>query len=131
MKRILSIIVLLVISIFHANAQEEFGGIARFDSTVHDFGTLTQEDGVQSHVFTVTNIGSEDLVIYAVMTTCGCTKVDWTRETVAPGKTGTISVTYANEDGPYPFDKALKVYLSGIDKPVVLHLKGVVTNKRK
>lgn len=121
---------LLLACMFHASAQNDFGGIAAFDSTVHDFGTLTVNDGVQSHTFTVTNIGREDMVIYAVMTTCGCTKVDWTRETVPPGKSGKISVTYANEDGPYPFDKTLKVYISGIDKPVVLHLKGVVTKKR-
>ena len=130
MKKIISILAVALAFTIHANAQKDFGGIARFDSTVMDFGTISAADGPQSHTFTVTNIGKEDMVIYAVMTSCGCTKVNWTRETIAPGKTGTISATYSNDEGPYPFDKTLKAYISGIDKPVILHMRGEVTKKK-
>ena len=57
---------------------------------------------------------------------CGCTNVRWTRTSLAKGEKGTIEATYTNEDGPYPFDKTITVYLSDIRKPVVLHLRGVV-----
>lgn len=131
MKRIFATIILLASLLSSAMAQKEVGGVVRFDSLVHDFGQITTADGPQAHVFTVTNISSEDMVIFAVMTTCGCTKVNWTREAIPAGKNGTISVTYANDEGPYPFDKTIKVYLSSLEKPVILHLKGAVKTKKK
>lgn len=104
-----------------------------FDKTVHDFGIVGLKDGPQTCTFTYTNDTEEPVNILAVVSSCGCTEVDWTRKTIEPGGQGTVSATYANEDGPYPFDKTLTVYLSTQKKPVILHLKGVVkkngTNK--
>ncbi|MCR4571923.1 MAG: DUF1573 domain-containing protein [Bacteroidales bacterium] len=102
------------------------GGRAQFDRTVHDFGTISQADGPQTCVFTVTNTGDEPLTILSAISSCGCTNVRWTRTSLAKGEKGTIEATYTNEDGPYPFDKTITVYLSDIRKPVVLHLRGVV-----
>lgn len=45
-------------------------------------------------------------------------------------ETGTISATYSNDEGPYPFDKTLTVYFSDVKKPVVLRLRGVVRAKK-
>ena len=98
----------------------------QFDKTVHDFGKVTLKDGPQSCTFTITNTGNEPLTIFAVISSCGCTDVSWTRESIAPGKTGTVTGTYSNDEGLYPFDKTLTVYMSAQDKPVKLHLKGVV-----
>ena len=41
-----------------------------------------------------------------------------------PGKKGKISVKYSNDEGPYPFDKTLTVYISSIKKPVLLKIRG-------
>lgn len=109
--------------------QTLIGGRAQFDKTVHDFGTISVKDGAQSCVFTVTNVGDKPLTILSAVPSCGCTGVEWTRSTLASGEEGTISVVYKNEDGPYPFDKSVTVYLSDIKKPVILHLRGVVTKK--
>lgn len=109
--------------------QSLIGGRAEFDKTLHDFGTFTEKDGPQQCVFTVTNRGSEPLTILSAVSSCGCTGVRWTRASIAPGESGTIEATYSNEDGPFPFDKTVTVYLAGIKKPVVLHLRGVVTKK--
>ena len=102
------------------------GGHAEFDRTVYDFGTISRADGPQSCVFTVTNTGDEPLTILSAITSCGCTNVRWTRTSLEKGQKGTIEATYSNEDGPYPFDKTITVYLSDIKKPVILHLRGVV-----
>ena len=109
--------------------QTVFGGRAEFDKTVHDFGTITMADGAQRCVFTVTNKGSKPLTILSAITSCGCTGAEWTRESIQPGGKGTIDVVFKNEDGAYPFDKTVTVYLSDIKKPVILHLKGVVAKK--
>jgi hypothetical protein len=102
------------------------GGRAEFDRTVHDFGVISKDAGPQNCQFTVTNTGEEPLTILSAISSCGCTNVKWTRKTLEKGEKGTIEATYTNEDGPYPFDKTITVYLSDIRKPVVLHLRGVV-----
>lgn len=109
--------------------QSLIGGRAEFSETVHDFGSFSIKDGPQSCVFTVTNRSEAPLTILSAIPSCGCTGVNWTRETLRQGESGSISVIYKNEDGPYPFDKRVTVYLSDIKKPVILHLKGVVTKE--
>ena len=81
--------------------------------------------------FEVTNIGSEPLNIFAVTSSCSCTSAKWTREDIAPGASGTINVTYTNDEGPYPFDKTLTVYISGYERPVILHVKGTSFKSKK
>ena len=110
---------------------EDFGGRARLDKTVHDFGEISLKDGPVSCSFSLTNISEDPLTIYAVVSSCGCTGVEWTRETLEPGASGVITATYSNDEGPYPFDKNLTVYVSDIKKPIVLHLKGVTSKKKK
>ena len=107
------------------------GEVVQFDKTVHDFGDISIDDGPQTCTFTVKNVGQEPIAIYEVVTSCGCTDASWTREPLQPGKTGTISATYKNEDGPVPFDKTLTVYIAGVGKPVILRLRGLVHEKKK
>ena len=106
-------------------------GDAVFDKLVHDFGDVSVTDGPLTCTFTVTNNGKEPIVLFEVVSSCGCTDVTWTREPLQPGKSGTISATFKNEDGPFPFDKTLTVYISGQRKPVILRLRGVVHEKKK
>ena len=109
----------------------QVGEVVEFDKTVHDFGDISIDDGPQTCVFTVKNVGKDPVAIYEVVTTCGCTDAQWTREPLQPGKTGMISATYKNEDGPVPFDKTLTVYIAGVSKPVILRLRGIVHEKKK
>lgn len=104
-------------------------GILKLDKVVHDFGDVMTDAGPLTCEFTVTNISDGPVVIFNVGVSCGCTDVNWTREPILPDEKGTISVVYANTDGPYPFDKTVTVYFSGIRKPVVLKLRGVGREK--
>ena len=96
------------------------------DHTVHDFGTIKVKDGPQKCQFRVKNISDKDITILEVVASCGCTDVQWTRKPIAPGASGTITATYKNTDGPYPFDKMLTCYIAGIERPVILRLRGLV-----
>lgn len=102
-----------------------------FDKTVHNFGDVTVSDGPLTCTFTVTNKGKEPISIYEVVSSCGCTDVKWTKTPLGKGESGTISATYKNQDGPTTFDKSLTVYISGLKRPVVLHLRGIVYEKKK
>jgi len=97
-----------------------------FDRTVHNFGDISLKDGPQSCTFTFTNYTEEPATILVAVSSCGCTEVTWTRETLQPGEHGTVSATYSNDEGTFPFDKTLTVYVSYQKKPIILHLKGVV-----
>ena len=108
----------------------DIDGVVRFDKTIHDFGDVTLGQGALNCAFTVTNISDKPIVIYNVVSSCGCTDVKWTREPVLPGKSGKISATYSNDEGPYPFDKTLTVYISNVKKPIVLRLRGIAHEKK-
>lgn len=107
-----------------------FGGVVRMDKTVYDFGDILVSDGPVTASFTATNISDKAMVIYNVVSSCGCTDVEWTREPVKPGESGTIKVTYKNDEGGFPFDKNLTVYFSGIKQPVILRLRGESHKKK-
>lgn len=113
------------------NAQEKIGGGLEIDKMIHNFGEVMLDDGPVTCEFTITNKGEKPAVIYNVTTTCGCTDVEWTREPLKPRAKGKISVTYSNDEGPYPFDKSITVYLSESKKPLILKLRGVSLEKMK
>ncbi len=102
-----------------------------FDKTVHDFGDIMLNSGHHSCTFTFKNTSSQPIVIQTVISSCGCTNPVWTKSPVLPGKTGTIDVTFLNDQGPYPFDKSITVYISGEARPIILRIKGVAHDKPK
>lgn len=130
MKKIISTIFLCLVAL-SLSAQEEIGNGIFIDKKTHDFGDVLLETGPLTCTFTIQNKGDKPTVIYNVVTSCGCTDVKWTREPIRPGGKGTISVTYSNDEGAYPFDKNLTVYVSGIKKPVILKIRGIAHEKKK
>lgn len=123
-------------SISKAQVQSEGGkttidGKVELDKIIYDFGDVLLTDGPLKCSFNVSNISGKPMAIYNVVTSCGCTDVSWSREPILAGKSGTISATYSNNDGPYPFDKTLTVYFSNLKKPVILRLRGTVHSKKK
>ena len=111
--------------------EEEPQAVIEWDKTVHDFGDVSVSDGPLSCSFTLTNVSSEPITIFEVVSSCGCTGVDFPKNKIEPGQSAVISATYKNEDGPTAFDKTLTVYISGIKRPLILRLRGVVHPKKK
>ncbi|RTQ47738.1 DUF1573 domain-containing protein [Hymenobacter gummosus] len=77
-----------------ANAKEKVNGPAfTFTEMKYDFGKIKQGDIVE-HVFKFKNTGNAPLIISNIGVSCGCTTPDWTREPIAPGKSGTITAKF-------------------------------------
>ena len=139
MKRTIIWLSALLLSVTGLYAQQESffkeADVIRFDKKVHDFGDVLMAEGPVTCIFTFTNVSQQPIVIHNVISSCGCTTPEWTREPVRPGATGTIQATFSNDQGPYPFDKTLTVYVgvgaSSLDRPVVLRLRGVSHEKKK
>jgi hypothetical protein len=93
--------------------------VAKFNSTVIDLGKIKQ-DNPTTATFEVTNIGTEPLVIEQATPTCGCTIGDYTKEPIAPGKSGFIKATY-NAKNVGMFEKRLNVKFAGYDmRPITI-----------
>lgn len=103
----------------------------RFDEKVHDFGDVPLSAGVLTHTFRFKNVSDKPIVIHNVISSCGCTVPQWTRQPVMPAGVGEVNVTFNNDQGAYPFDKSLTVYVSGISRPVILRIRGNVVDGKK
>ncbi len=88
-----------------------------FKADVHDFGTI-EEGPSADHVFVFTNTGKEPLIIQRVQPSCGCTTPDWTKEPIAPGKTGMIKASYGTQGRPGHFEKTMTVFTNAGTKMV-------------
>lgn len=106
---------------------EKKSRLLTFERTVHDFGEITHEDGVQECSFKYKNQTDTTILIYDVKVFCNCTKVEWPRKPIKPGEEGEIKVKYDNEGTPHHFDKGVSVYTSTGKRPILLRIKGTVT----
>lgn len=98
---------------------------------VYDFGDILLSDGPVKCSFTLKNIADFPVTIHNIISSCGCTTPVWPRTPITPGESATISVTFTNDQGPFPFDKTLTVYVSNLQRPVLLHVRGVSHEKNK
>ena len=100
--------------------------VAKFESESIDLGKIKQ-DVPATATFTVTNISSEPLIIEQANPTCGCTIGNYTKEPIAPGKTGIITATY-NAKNLNAFEKHMTVKFAGVDEVKSITIKGEVLN---
>lgn len=94
-----------------------------------NFGTIAESDGLTSHSFTVKNSGNAPLVITRITASCGCTQPEWSKEPIAPGKTGEVKVTFDPKGRPGPFYKTVSIFSNGKKGSYNLAIKGNVTPK--
>ncbi|MDR1406567.1 MAG: DUF1573 domain-containing protein [Tannerella sp.] len=113
MKRILFVLTVILFTAGTVSAQQKEASITVVDSASYDFGDINESGGPVSHTFTVMNSGELPLVISRVVASCGCTTPDWTKEPIAPGKTGDIKVTFNPYGRPNRFVKTISVYSNG------------------
>jgi hypothetical protein len=103
---------------------QKVADVAKFASSTVDLGRVKVGAPVTG-TFTVTNIGTTPLIIENVQPSCGCTKSDYTKEPIQPGKTGTITATY-NAAVVGNFNKTVYVKFNGINDQVGLNIIGTV-----
>ncbi len=129
MKRVIAATIMVMLMFGVALADEPQAEIV-FDKSVHNFGTFTEDNPVQTCTFTFKNTGKAPLVIIQAIATCGCTVPTYTDKPVPPGGTGIIEVTY-NGKGRYPghFKKVITVNTNAKQRLVRLAIEGEMTAK--
>lgn len=77
----------------------------------------------QVALFHLKNSGSKPLIIENVMTSCGCTKVEYSKEPIQPGKELALTIKYKAEKPEY-FNKTITIYCNVIKSPFQLKISG-------
>ena len=96
------------------------------NKTIHDFGTVKQSGGNVSTTFIITNNTKMPIVLTSVVSSCGCTTPEWTKEPIEPGKTGEVIATYNPQGRPGPFEKTITIRTSSESGIISVRIKGTV-----
>ncbi len=128
MKQLL-IILLAAASASTAIAQTKIADVAKFKSQTIDLGKVVQDEPVTA-TFEITNISKKPLVIEQAKPSCGCTIADYSKEPIAPGKTGFVKATY-NAANAGSFVKTITVKFTGVDETQAITLTGEVLAPNK
>ena len=98
-----------------------------FSNNAHDFGTIKADKGSVTATYEFTNTGDEPLTIINVTNGgCGCTKPEYPRQPIAPGKKGTIKITFNPRGRSGEFNRSVKVKVSSMKSRKVLTFSGVI-----
>ena len=102
-----------------------------FREETYDFGVVDENKGPVTHEFVFTNNSSRPVKILQVQASCGCTTPGWSKEVIPPGKDGFIQASYNPKGRPGFFNKSLTVTTDLEAGPIILQIKGQVTNDEK
>lgn len=105
-----------------AKKQEEVTTKVDVSSMQLDFGSFDWED-VQTSAFSLQNTGENPLIVQDIITSCGCTTVEYSKEPVPSGKSLDIKVIYKAEH-PEHFNKTITVYCNAEESPLQLKIQG-------
>ena len=95
------------------------------DKDVHDYGTI-QQGANGTCEFTVTNSGTEPLIISRCKGSCGCTVPQCEKSPIAPGNTSAITVKYDTKRIG-PINKSVTITSNASNEPTkVIRIKGKV-----
>lgn len=91
------------------------------DSIVN-YGIISRLHNEQRSV-TIRNTGNKPLVIYDVVTSCGCTEVDYSKAPTVPNSETPIKISYKAYDKGV-FSKTIRVYCNIKESPIKICIKG-------
>jgi hypothetical protein len=114
---------------YQVKAEEMAKTTASWSEEEFDWGKAKEGDKV-THKFTLTNTGTEDLVLTRVKASCGCTTPSWSQEPIPPGKEGFIDVEFNSAGKKGMQNKTITVtgnFADQINK--VLRIKGEIEGK--
>lgn len=115
---------LLVAFAIPCMAQTKVDELIKFDKIVHAFGKVKKDVPV-TMTFNFTNPGSKPVIIEDATAECGCTKPEFPKKPIMPGKTGAIKVTY-DAKTPGMFTKKVTVKLVNEADTKILTISGEV-----
>ena len=81
---------------------------------------------VVQHVYEVTNTGDKPLYINSVQPACGCTAPDYTKDAIAPGEKGQVTLSFDSKNFNGAVTKTAQVFMNAENSPITLSFKANV-----
>lgn len=103
--------------------------VPKIPEAVHDFGMVKEQGGPVSHEFELLNVGDGNLVVLDATAECGCTRPEYPKNPIAPGKKSKVKVTYNPIGRPGAFEKTVTVKTNGKPKKLSIKIRGTVVPK--
>jgi len=100
----------------------------KLDKEVHDFGTITEGDMVETE-FVVTNAGEVDLIISDAKGSCGCTVPQPPKDPIKPGASAPIQVSFDSNGKPGAQEKTVTLMTNTENGNETFKIKANVTPK--
>lgn len=85
--------------------------LLKFDRTLIDAGTMTEDDAPRTYIFTGRNVSRQTLYITQVKTTCGCTSSTVSIKELKPGAVFKVSITFTPNRYPGTINTGAFLYL--------------------
>jgi len=130
-KRITYLLYIAFLGLFSQNikAQTPDRKLLTWERKTINIGAILEENGPVETEFYAVNLNEENLVFTDVVTDCGCTTVDFTKDTLSTDKIGSIRVRFDPDHRGGEFSKVIIVrtnediygdtlYLEGINMPI-------------
>lgn len=124
MKKLIFMTILLLLLVT-APAALLSAGSGLFDLKTVDVGNISDSGSAEVEI-ELKNITGSPLNIEKVDTSCGCTVINASDSTIAPGETTRVRVTIDTRGKMGDISKELKLFTSGSGDPHVITLKGKI-----
>lgn len=84
--------------------------------TKRDFGTIFRGDIIKKEI-RVRNAGSDTLILYRVIPSCGCTGAVASGDRIPAGKSGTVDITFNSQNFTGTVHKSITIETNAPDSP--------------
>ncbi|MAI35875.1 MAG: hypothetical protein CBE00_14175 [Planctomycetaceae bacterium TMED240] len=118
-----------LVSTVPADTGDSRAKVNMLTSQVHDFGMMKPGDEGE-HIFRIENVGTDNLLLRLGATTCKCTLGDLERESLAPGESTEVKLSWTVKDGGEPeFTQSAQILTNDPDKVAIsLEITGRVVS---
>ncbi len=100
-------------------------GVLEVDNPDFDWGSVLQGEKVR-HDYILKNVGGYPVTISAVRPSCGCTVASFTKDPIAPGKTGTVTLEISTKGYKGAMKKSATVQSNAKNSTITIYIGGKV-----
>ena len=125
LMRLASVVVVVLALSATGLAQKKTGPVMEIEPEEFDFGGVQQNQELV-HEFTVKNVGTEDLEIRRISTSCGCTAAVPASRIVRPGESTVLEVVLETRKYKGVVDKSVSVASNDRDVVRTVRVKAFV-----
>ena len=114
------------------SATPKKGAQMTFVTNSYDFGDIARKGGDVECTFEFVNDGDTPLVITRVVTSCSCTKAEYSKKPIPAGAKSTIKIIYEpHKKDPGVFHKVIQIFTNTADKRKIVTVKGNSLDNKK